>query len=288
MDAIDISDKCVDICFTDREGLLKMCMNNALDKMHTGSSEEIPDDSSIFCHSPSKDMFVEYASLLMKREDSAKEISRVLIASLLEDSGKKNTKRRQIHFDSDDEEDGVTEQHEAPIVQSKRRCLTPRNPRNTRNTRSARVNENQVETDDDSDDAGSGSGSGSGSYPSLPPPLSPASSGSMTTVSREYFPDSEFVFPGIYTLPGDTGYVLFCVDNGRYSNAWSHKDNVTTLTWVTASKDVSRRALVAISESRNVHVFRKIAGESNFRYMGKVFRSGNVDRRKGTVELAVC
>jgi len=53
----------------------------------------------------------------------------------------------------------------------------------------------------------------------LPMPLAQTNSGSMTSVSREYFPAAEFVFPGIYTLPNDSGYILFCVDNSRYSNS---------------------------------------------------------------------
>lgn len=126
------------------------------------------------------------------------------------------------------------------------------------------------------------------SRPGLPDPLEPTGSGSMTVVSREYFPDAEFVFPGIYILPGDSGYVLFCVDNGRYSNSWDHSCGVTTLKWVTASKDNSRSALRAISDSTNVYVFRKISGESKFRYMGKVFKSENVNRMMGTVDLCVC
>jgi hypothetical protein len=121
----------------------------------------------------------------------------------------------------------------------------------------------------------------------LPPALNPTSSGSMTSVSREYFPDSEFVYPGIYeTSSGE--FVLFCVDNGRYANSWTHDGDVTRFTWVTATKDTNRVTLESISSSTDVYVFRKIQGEVNFRYMGKVIDVGKKDKIAGSIDLSVC
>lgn len=349
MNIKDVSKQCVDICFTDRGDLVKWCMNNALDKMASGSNDPVPTDSSIFSYLPSKDMYVEYASEIMKSKTDTREIMRVVIASTIDKFAKISRSKRRILLEAEEDQE---EPSSSSSTRSKRARLnrggsksTPsnaprngRNPRNIRSTRSGRpivtevvedppvVEESSLEqneeNEEDEDDiatdveesgdnvyssdeslevasvpksSGGGSSSGGSSsvnchgvYPTLPVPLGHTNSGSMTLVAREYFPDSEFVFPGIYTLPGDTGYILFCVDNGRYSNAWSHNNNVTTLTWVTANKDRSRSALTAIAAAENVYVFRKISGETTFRYMGKVFRSENVNRRVGTVELALC
>lgn len=413
-DATSVSNECVDICFTEREDLVKRCMNNALDNMHRGSKDEVPSDSSIFSYTPSKENFVEYASRIMSVDTPPKDIMKAMMVPILEKFARVSKNKKRITFDpeEDDEVTGweprdksVTEPIIEPVVEpsrSKRPRLTrvgastastsskaPNNKKNTKKTnkkasknargsriakrtrsclsQAAKEKERQEEegeeeeeeeepevvpvpeniqdeddmvtepdeheyqdceeveevemaeitepdenasgtesTESTSEDDGEDNGGASNvsntsssentgniveaprSYPSLPVPLGHTGSGSMTVVSNEYFPDAEFVFPGIYILPNDSGYVLFCVDNGRYSNSWDHHDDVTTLTWVTANKDKSRNALKAISESKNVFVFRKISGENTFRYMGKVFRSGNMDRRTGTVKLAVC
>lgn len=120
----------------------------------------------------------------------------------------------------------------------------------------------------------------------LPEVLGTTISSSMTCVSRTHFPESRLVYPGIYVM-NDNEYILFCVDNGRYSSSWLHNDGVTTLTWATANKDKYRETLEAISESKTVHVFRKITGEVNFRYMGKVFDSNGLNKRDGKINLCV-
>ncbi len=392
MSAADVSNECVDICFTEREGLIKRCMNNALDNMHRGSSEQVPSDSTIFSYFPSKDRFVDYASQIMRIETSPKDIMKAMMVPILERFARLSRNKKRITFDPEEDDDDPIGSVSGPIIEpvmepsrNKRprltRAGTPASPKSSRGTRAkkstrttritkgimdtkdtnetketketkdtrgsriakrtrsclsqvAKEQEDEEEMDvvpspspvqDEEDmvtepdeheyqdceeveevqdtgviesdgnfsgDESAGSAEvmteGTTIPPNLPVPLGHTSSGSMTVVSNEFFPEAEFVFPGIYILPGDSGYVLFCVDNGRYSNSWDHRNNVTTLTWVTASKDKSRTALKAISDSRNVFVFRKISGETAFRYMGKVFRSGNMDRRAGTVELAVC
>lgn len=362
MSASDVSNKCVDICFTEREDLVKRCMNNALDNMHRGSSDEVPSDSTIFSYCPSKERFVDYASQIMKVDTPPKDIMKAMMVPILEKFARLSRNKKRITFDPEEDDDvSGPEPSTEPVVEpsrTKRPRLTKgdssektnnhRNSRNTKNTKDTRgsgvsrrtrsclsqalnipevpntpqvlegseVSEEVQDEEDIVTEPGeheyqecedveevqiTESPESTSStektenivesprkYPELPVPLGHTSSGSMTCVSKEYFPDAEFVFPGIYILPGDSGYVLFCVDNGRYSNSWIHNNNVTTLTWVTANKDKSRSALRAISESKNVFVFRKISGEINFRYVGKVFRSGNLDRRAGTVELAVC
>ena len=61
-----MSGECVDICHSKREDLVKKCMNNALSKMSNGSTSPIPTDSNIFSYIPSKENFVDYASLIIK------------------------------------------------------------------------------------------------------------------------------------------------------------------------------------------------------------------------------
>ncbi len=413
--ATDVSKECVNICFTEREELIRRCMNHALDNMHRGSSDDVPSDSTIFSYVPSKERFVDYASQIMRVDTPPKDIMKAMMVPILEKFARLSKTKKRITFDPEEEDEvtgweprdrSIPETIIEPSVEpsrSKRPRLTrvgasasPRNPKstkstkkNTRNSKStkstkkttnnsrgsriakrtrsclsqaAKEQEEEEEDEDEevqdeedmvtepdeheyqdceeveggqiteaaevrevsevseiseaseaSESDGNSSGAesiesttgGNGdasnasnasnaeimvgaSINNLPVPLSRTASGSMTVVSKDLFPEAEFVFPGIYILPDDSGYVLFCVDNGRYSNSWDHRNNVTTLTWVTASKDKSRTALKAISDSRNVFVFRKISGETTFRYMGKVFRSGNMDRRAGTVELAVC
>lgn len=365
MGVFDVSSECVDICFTEREELIKRCMNNALDNMHRGSSDDVPSDSTIFSYTPSKERFVEYASQILRVDTPPKDIMKSMLVPILEKFARLSRNNKRITFDPEEDDDvsGPEPSTESVVEPSRTKRLrltnvnssvktnnnknsknkknkkTPRGvgvSRRTRSRLSQALNVPEVpdtsEVFEDSEDSGvseevqdeedivtepdeheyqecedvdevqppENTESISSTektedvvespitYPELPVPLGHTNSGSMTCVSKEYFPDAEFVFPGIYILPGDSGYVLFCVDNGRYSNSWSHDNNVTTLTWVTANKDKSRSALRAISESKNVFVFRKISGEMNFRYVGKVFRSGNLDRRSGTVELAVC
>ena len=389
-DATSVSNECVDICFTEREDLVKRCMNSALDNMHRGSKDDVPSGPGIFSYTPSKENFVEYASRIMSSDTPPKDIMKAMMVPILERFARASKNRKRITFDPEEEDDEVTgwesrdpsvpEQIVEPVLEpsrNKRLRLTrvggastaPRSSnastnkktrgtakkpaKNTKSTRGSRIakrtrsclsraakekeegdeEEEQEEQDEEdmvtepdeheyqdreemevvqSENESSPEGDDSGKFltqasdpedtpytgdtgdtagspvKTLPVPLSHTNSGSMTVVSNEYFPDAEFVFPGIYILPNDSGYVLFCVDNGRYSNSWGHHNDVTTLTWVTANKDKSRNALKAISESKNVFVFRKISGESMFRYMGKVFRSGTVDKRAGTVKLAVC
>ena len=414
--ATAVSKECVELCFTEREDLIRRCMNNALDNMHRGSSDEVPSDSTIFSYVPSKERFVDYASQIMRVDTPPKDIMKAMMVPILEKFERLSKNKKRITFDPEEDEEvtgweprdrSIPETIIEPSVEpsrSKRPRLTrvgasasPKTPKgtrtkkNTRNSKSTKstkkntknprgsriakrtrsclsqaakeqeeeeededeeVQDEEVQDEEDmvtepdeheyqdceevegaqitevaevrevsevnevsevSESDGNSSGAesiesttgGDGdasnslnasnaeimvgtSINNLPVPLGRTTSGSMTVVSKDFFPEAEFVFPGIYILPGDSGYVLFCVDNGRYSNSWDHRNNVTTLTWVTASKDKSRTALKAISDSRNVFVFRKISGETTFRYMGKVFRSGNMDRRAGTVELAVC
>ena len=379
MDLDKASGECVDLCHSNREDLVKQCMNNALNNMRNGSESPIPTDSKIFSYTPSKEKYVDYASIIMKSNVPVKEISRIMVAGIIDTYSKKSRSKRRVVFDSDDDdeevEDDIEEKEEdvrhvpiprvtrnssktvgkkrSPKKKKSRTDRTARNaaiPRGARNPRNSRITrsspriievisepevpsepEESIDEDDmvtepddmvyqDCEDPvetnvpevssletnipevsttslnpyapDTSSNSYASSHPSnslnrLPAPMEPTTSGSMTVVSREYFPDAEFVFPGIYILPGDSGYVLFCVDNGRYSNSWTHVDGVTNLTWVTASKDKSRSALRAIADSGNVHVFRKISGETTFRYMGRVFMSDNMNRSMGTVDLSV-
>ena len=314
---------------------MKKCMNNALSKMSNGSTSPIPTDSNIFSYIPSKENFVDYASLIIKSNFPVKEISRVMVSGLIDEYSKNSRPKRRITLDSDDEDEsdnsrvtrsGRIRSRKTPVNQrpskkkKARKGNSPRNTRNPLNSRTTRSSPCPIETpsepevsilpedQEDEDDMITEPDEMEyqacesheapeepevsppdpiTNYDHLPSPLQPTDSGSMTVVSREYFPESEFVFPGIYILPNDSGYVLFCVDNGRYSNSWKHEDGVTNLTWMTASKDKSRSALRAIANSGNVHVFRKISGEPTFRYMGRVFMSDNINQSLGTVDLSV-
>ena len=308
MNSTEVSKTCVDICFTKRDKLIKMCMQNALDSMRYGSNEEVPKDSSIISYIPSKERFVDYVSEITKIDLPAKEIAKLMIVPILDKFRRSSKNKRRITFDSDEEEEEA-ENNSSRAKRSRRSPSPSEESQSTaRSRRRARRDARRpvyvpprepepesVQETDSSPELSEGDISDIVETPvcpsrvvTLPMPLAQTNSGSMTSVSREYFPSAEFVFPGIYTLPNDSGYILFCVDNSRYSNSWNHSGDVTTFTWVTASKDRSRVALTAISESKNVFVFRKISGEVMFRYIGKVFRSENIDKRAGTVDMSVC
>jgi len=305
MDSAQVSKTCVDLCFTKRDKLIKMCMQNAFDSMRNGSDEEVPKDSSIISYIPSKERFVDYASEITRVVLPAKEIAKLMMVPILDKFKRSSRNKRRITFDSDEEEEEEEEQEiKKTPSKAKRSRRSPSPPEESQSTARSRRRarreakrpvyvpppepESDEEPEPEPEQDHITQEVQEATEAKLPMPLGETNSGSMTCVSREYFPDAEFVFPGIYILPGDSGYVLFCVDNSRYSNSWNHSRDVTTFTWVTAIKDRSRSVLTAISESNNVFVFRKISGETTFRYVGKKFRSENVDKRAGTVDMSVC
>lgn len=404
MDVHQVSKECVELCFMEREDLVKKCMSKAFEHMRHGSNDDVPTDATIFSYVPRKERFVDYAAQIMRMETPTRVIVEVMMVSILEKFQRSSRTKRRITFDTDGEEEDENEDEspqgnlELDTIESRetsealeaprskrsraakdsetvaspgktrdfRRTRANRNTRRTRSTsntsnprdtintrstsrnrctRNTRSSASEQETipedpvvdeddiDTDIEEAGedvfheSRSSVSSPSdndqavqevqdtgvtnvsevsevsdvleeenvqtpdppvRPTLPVPLTHTHSGSMTAVSQHYFPDCEFVFPGIYTLPNTTGYALFYVDNGRFANTWSHHNDVTSVTWVTANGDKSRATLNSIADSNNVYVFRKISGESLFRYMGKVFKSDNVNMRVGTVDLYVC
>ena len=250
MDARDIAIACNDLHSKDREELVKSCMDTAFEKMSDVDTNNTENKV------PSDKSLFTYVPSKDKFVEYATEILKSKVST-----------------------DDILVEMMVPIIKSlrkssrnKRRISTEtENEVTPKRQNSSRVEESIVDPNPRN----------------LPEVLNPTASGSMTSVSREYFPDSEFVFPGIYVTP-DGGYVLFCVDNGRYANSWVHEQNVTKFTWVTATKDKSRSTLESISLSPDVHVFRKIQGEVNFRYMGRVIENGEMDKKTGSIVLSVC
>lgn len=252
MDARSIAEFCIDIHCKERDALIKICMDNAFEKMNsmepTDNDDTVPTDSSIFTFVPRKNQFVDYATEIVRSVVPIEQIRTELMIPVIK-TLRRTSKNKRI---------GVIEEEEDE-------------------PKHKRCNTHKCETIVDPKPINL----------HLPEVLNPTSSGSMTSVSREYFPDSEFVFPGIYATPSGR-YVLFCVDNGRYAKSWVHENNVTRFTWVTATKDKNRMTLESISCSTDVHVFRKIQGELTFRYMGRVIETGPMDKKAGSIELSVC
>jgi hypothetical protein len=241
MDSKSIAEICYEISSKEREELVKMCMDNAFEKMSSVEPNDkiVPKDLSLFTFIPDRNQFVDYATEIIRSTVPIEKIRVELMVPVIKTLRKSSKPKRMAT-------DMYTQ------TTPKRRIVTP--PEHPERN--------------------------------LPLSLTPTSSGSMTSVSREYFPDSEFVYPGIYETSSG-GFVLFCVDNGRYANSWKHEGDVTKFTWVTATKDTSRATLEAISSSTAVYVFRKIQGEVNFRYMGKVIESGKKDKNAGCIDLSV-
>lgn len=249
MNSLEIAELCVRLSTMNREELIKECMNKALDEMDESEPIcSIPEDDDIFNYRPSKKEFVEYATMIMKSTSDEKTIFKHILIPVLEEYKECFKKTSRKRI--------VEEPEETEI---KRRRVP---------TRSV-INEevlNEI---------------------NLPEKNGITSSGSMTCVSKTYFKECQLVYPGIYVTP-NSGFILFCVDNGRYSSSWRHSNGVTFLTWVTANKDKYRETLEAISKSTNIHIFRKLQGEPCFRYIGKVSESKNLNMETGKIDFSVC
>lgn len=102
MDVDQVSGQCVELCCTDREDLVKQCMNNAFTKMGSGPMSPVPDDSNIFSY---KDMFVDYASVIMQMDTPTKEIARIMVADVIGTYTQRSRNKRRIIFESDDDDE---------------------------------------------------------------------------------------------------------------------------------------------------------------------------------------
>lgn len=250
-------DLCVKLTLSSNDELIQNLMDKSFETMDDvqGSSVDIPEGVELIKHKPSRSQFTQYASKLMRmdveREDLLKEMLKEHVENLYQ-SISSNGKRKRI-FEPNVDVDFETES-EGESIESEESCSV-----------------------------------------NLPLRLQPATTfyrgkmspcSSMVSVSREYFPGSTIVYPGVHKTPDDS-YVLYVIDNGKYPNVWVHENGKTTLTWISPYKDAKCETMLSVSRSKNIYVFRKRANETFFRYMGKSAKVKNTNTGTGKIDIVM-
>lgn len=251
---------CVKLSSSSNDELFKSLMDksfNAMDDVDTPGNQKLPSGSELIRYKPSRSQFTEYASKLMRTDFERGELLKEILKDHVEVFTQSLGGKRKINYIQEPEPESEEESESESDPET-------------------------LESD--------------GCDSELPLRLQPATtfhrgkivpSSSMISVTREYFPDSKLIYPGVYKTP-EGFYVLFVIDNGKYSNVWAHDTGVTTLTWTTPYKDTNRETMMFVSRCKIIHVFRKRNNETFFRYMGKFSRVKNIKSGSGKIDIVMC